>query len=86
MRLTKEQREKVKQALIKKHGLNEGFIDYLFGKRLVKKLSNDKEFLKIAKRLDSNMSDMHKKVADMKKNGEPIPDLYKHILGKSYKG
>lgn len=86
MKLTEEQRERVKSALIKKHGINEGFIDYLFGKKLVKKLSNDKEFLKIAKKLDSDMSDLRKKVDDLKKKGEPVPDLYKHILGKSYKG
>lgn len=82
MALTTEQRQKIKEALIKKHNLNEGFIEYLFGKALIRKLKNDKEFVSLAKRLDKDMDDIKKKVKDLEKNGEEIPYLYKHILGK----
>lgn len=80
MKLTKEQKNKIKETLSKKHSLNEGIVDYIFGKLLVKKLSKDKEFLRLAKKLDDDMEQLRKKVEDMKKRGERIPNSYKAIL------
>jgi hypothetical protein len=71
---------RIKEALTKKHSLREGIIDYIFGKALVSKLSTDKDFVAMTKKLDNDMQALRDKVEQLKKDGKPIPHLYKHIL------
>ena len=80
MKLTEENKNKIKEILQNKHFVKEGIIDYIFGKRLVKKLSKDKEFLRLAKRVDDDMTNLRKKVKDMEAKGEEIPARYKAYL------
>jgi hypothetical protein len=80
MKLTETHKKRIKEALQAKHFIKEGIIDYIFGKRLVKKLSADKEFIRLAKKVDSNMDNLRKKVKDMEAKGERIPASYKNIL------
>lgn len=80
MKLKETDKIKIKEILQKKHFVKEGIIDYIFGKKLVKKLSKDKEFLRLAKKVDNNMSDLRKKVKDMEARGEKIPASYKNLL------
>lgn len=80
MKITEKNINRLKEAFVKKHSLKEGIIDYIFGKVLVKKLSNDSDFLAMAKKLDSDMQEIRDKVEKLKKDGKPIPRLYKHIL------
>lgn len=80
MQITEKNINRLKEAFVKKHSLKEGIIDYIFGKVLVKKLSNDSDFLAMAKKLDSDMQEIRDKVEKLKKDGKPIPRLYKHIL------
>jgi hypothetical protein len=80
MKLTEQDKNKVKEFIQKKHSLKEGLVDYIFGKVLVKKLSKDKDFLRLAKKLDDDMDEIRKKVEDMKSKGVEIPNTYKAIL------
>ena len=80
MKLTNESKNKIKKLITKKHSLKEGIVDYIFGKMLVKKLSNDSDFVRMAKRLDSDMQKLRDEVEDLKKQGKPIPHSYKAIL------
>jgi hypothetical protein len=80
MKITEKNINRLKEAFVKKHSLKEGIIDYIFGKVLVNKLSNDKNFVAMAKKLDSDMQEIRDKVEQLKKDGKPIPRLYKHIL------
>jgi hypothetical protein len=80
MKLTEQDKNKIKKSIQKKHSLREGIIDYIFGKTLVKKLSNDSDFLKMAKKLDSDMQKLRDEVEDLKKQGKRIPNSYKTIL------
>jgi hypothetical protein len=80
MKITEKNINRLKEAFVKKHSLKEGIIDYIFGKVLVSKLSNDKNFVAMAKKLDSDMQEIRDKVEQLKKDGKPIPRLYKHIL------
>lgn len=80
MKLTESDKTKIKEVLQTKHFVKEGIIDYIFGKALSRKLSKDKEFLKLAKRVDDDMSRIRKKVKDMEAKGEEIPARYKAYL------
>jgi hypothetical protein len=80
MKLTNEYKTRIKETLTKKHSLKEGIVDYIFGKVLTKQLKKDKDFLRMAKKLDDDMEQLRKKVEDMKKRGEKIPNSYKAIL------
>ena len=80
MKPTNEQIKTISSALAKKHGMNEGLVDYIFGKVLTRKLKKDKKFNQIAKELDTAMDKLKKEVERMKKNGEEIPASYKQIL------
>ena len=80
MKITEKNINRLKEAFVKKHSLKEGIIDYIFGKVLVKKLSNDSDFLAMAKKLDSDMQEIRDKVEKLKKDGKPIPPHYKAIL------
>ena len=80
MKLTENIKNKIKEAITKKHSLKEGIVDYIFGKLLVKKLEKDKDFVTMAKKLDSDMEKLRDKVDQMQKNGEKIPPHYKAIL------
>mgnify|MGYP001036876808 CR=1 FL=1 len=61
-----------------------GLIEYIFGKRLVNKLSNDEEFLELAKKVDKNRIELINKVRVMKSKGEKIPETYKTYLGEEF--
>lgn len=78
--MTKENIARIKEALTKKHSLREGVVDYIFGKMMVKKLSTDKDFINMSKKLDSDMQKLRDKVEKLKKAGKPIPSSYKQIL------
>lgn len=78
--MTKENIARIKEALTKKHSLKEGIIDYIFGKAMVSKLSKDKDFIAMATKLDADMQKIRDKVAQLKKDGKPIPPHYKAIL------
>lgn len=80
MKPTNEQIKTISSALSKKHGMNEGLVDYIFGKVLTRRLKKDKKFNQIAKELDTAMDKLRKEVERMKKNGEEIPPSYKQIL------
>lgn len=80
MKLTNESKNKIKEVITKKHSLKEGLLDYIFGKVLVKKLSKDSDFIRMAKKLDSDMQKLRDEVEDLKKQGKPIPHSYKAIL------
>jgi hypothetical protein len=80
MKLTNESKNKIKEVITKKHSLKEGLVDYIFGKVLVKKLSKDIDFIRMAKKLDSDMQKLRDEVEDLKKQGKPIPHSYKAIL------
>lgn len=80
MKPTNEQIKTISSALAKKHGMNEGLVDYIFGKVLTRRLKKDKKFNQIAKELDTAMDKLRKEVERMKKNGEEIPPSYKQIL------
>ena len=71
---------RIKEALTKKHSLKEGIIDYIFGKMMVNKLSKDKDFIAMTTKLDKDMQKIRDKVEQLKKDGKPIPRLYKTIL------
>jgi len=80
MKITEKNINRLKEAFVKKHSLKEGIIDYIFGKVLVKKLSNDNEFLAMASKLDKDMQKLRDKVEQLKKDGKPIPSSYKAML------
>jgi cobalamin biosynthesis protein CobT len=80
MKITEKNINRLKEAFVKKHSLKEGIIDYIFGKVLVKKLSNDKNFVSMAKRLDKDLQELRDEVERLKANGEPIPLSYKNLL------
>jgi len=80
MKLKESDKSKIKEILQQKHFVKEGIIDYIFGKKLVRKLSKDKEFLRLAKKVDDDMSNLRKKVKDMEARGEEIPATYKAYL------
>lgn len=80
MKLTEQDKTKIKETLMRKHSIKEGVVDYIFGKLLVKKLSKDKDFISMAKKLDSDMEKLRDEVEDLKKQGKPIPYSYKAIL------
>jgi hypothetical protein len=80
MKLTKENINRLKEGFVKKHSLKEGVIDYIFGKILVKKLSNDRDFVAMARKLDNDMQELRDTVEQLKKDGKPIPASYKAIL------
>ena len=80
MKITEKNINRLKEAFVKKHSLKEGIIDYIFGKVLVSKLSNDSEFLAMASKLDKDMQKLRDKVEQLKKDGKPIPASYKTML------
>lgn len=71
---------RLKEAFNKKHSLKEGVIDYIFGKILTNRLSNDKGFLQLAKQLDTDLQRIRDKVKELEAQGKPIPYPYKNIL------
>lgn len=80
MKITEENINRLKEAFVKKHSLKESIIDYIFGKVLTNKLSKDKDFVSMAKKLDNDMQSLRDKVEQLKKDGKPIPSSYKYIL------
>ena len=61
-----------------------GLIDYIFGKILVNKLSNDEEFKELSQKVDKNRIEIIDKVKKMKLKGEKIPERYKGYLGEEF--
>ena len=61
-----------------------GLIEYIFGKILVNKLSNDEEFLELAEKVDKDRIELINKVRVMKSKGEKIPETYKGYLGEEF--
>lgn len=80
MKLTEKKKNFIKEFLSQKHSIKEGVIEYIFGKILVNKLKNDKDFVAMAKKLDKDMQDLRDEVERLKSQGKPIPNSYKHIL------
>jgi len=80
MKLTESKKQSIKEFLTKKHSIKEGVIEYIFGKVLVNKLKNDKSFIAMAKKLDSDMQELRDEVERLRANGEPIPRSYKNLL------
>lgn len=85
MKLSKETQNIVKE-IARKHNLNElGFFKSLVKQAMFRKALKDKEFVKLAKQVDSSMERIAKKVKDMEARGEEVPDLYKNYLkGKRF--
>jgi tetrahydrodipicolinate N-succinyltransferase len=80
MKLTKETKQLVKE-IAKKHNLNEWkFFKSMVKQAIFKKALQDKEFVKLAKQVDSSMERISQKVKDMESRGERVPDLYKNYL------
>ena len=80
MKLSKETQNIVKE-IARKHNLNEfGFFKSLVKQAMFRKALKDKEFVKLAKQVDSSMERIAKKVKDMEARGEDVPDLYKNYL------
>ena len=61
-----------------------GLIEYIFGKILGNKLSNDEEFLELAEKVDKDRIELINKVRVMKSKGEKIPETYKVYLGEEF--
>jgi len=80
MKLTESKKQSIKEFLTKKHSIKEGVIEYIFGKVLVNKLKNDKSFIAMAKKFDSDMQELRDEVERLRANGEPIPRSYKNLL------
>ena len=79
MKLTKETQNIVKE-IARKYNLNEfNFFKSLVKQAIFKKALKDKEFVRLAKQVDSNMERMQKKIKDMEARGEKVPDLYKNL-------
>ena len=79
MKLTKETQNIVKESA-RKYNLNEfKFFKSLVKQAIFKKALKDKEFVRLAKQVDSNMERMQKKIKDMEARGEKVPDLYKNL-------
>ena len=80
MKLTKETKQLVKE-IAKKHNLSEWkFFKSMVKQAIFKKALKDKEFVKLAKQVDSSMEKIAQKVKDMEARGERVPDLYKNYL------
>jgi hypothetical protein len=80
MKLTKEQSDKICNALAKKHNMNEGLVGWVFGKVLSRQLKKDKKLNSIVAKLDTALGDLQDEVERRKKAGEDIPPSYKQIL------
>lgn len=61
-----------------------GLIEYIFGKILGNKLSNDEEFLELAEKVDKDRIELINKVRVMKSKGEKIPETYNVYLGEEF--
>ena len=61
-----------------------GLIEYIFGKILVNKLSNDEKFLELSEKVDKNRIELINTVRVMKSKGEKIPETYKVYLGEEF--
>lgn len=72
--LTEANRQKIKEYFTKKYDLKEGIIDYIFGKVLVNKLQNDKNFVDFAKELDRKMQGHKELLQWYADKNKPIPD------------
>lgn len=80
MKLTKETKNLVRE-IAKKHNLSEWkFFKSLVKQAVFKKALKDKEFVRLAKQVDSSMEKIAQKVKDMEARGEEVPDLYKNYL------
>ncbi len=80
MKLTETKKKVIKEFLTKKHSIKEGVIEYIFGKILVNKLKNDKDFVAMANKLDKDMQELRDEVERLKAQGKKIPNSYKAIL------
>jgi hypothetical protein len=80
MKLTETKKKSIKEFITKKHSIREGVIEYIFGKILVNKLKNDKDFVAMANKLDRDMQELRDEVERLKAQGKRIPNSYKHIL------
>lgn len=83
-KLTEDQKQVIKNYFTKKYNLKEGIIDYIFGKVLVNKLKNDKNFISLAKDLEKRMDITKRIVQSAANKGEPVPsDISKIIRGEN---
>jgi hypothetical protein len=79
MKLTKETQNVVKE-IARKHNLNEfKFFRALVKNAMYRAALKDKEFVRLAKQVDSSMEKMKKKIKDMEARGEKVPDLYRML-------
>lgn len=72
--LTEENRQRIKEYFTKKYKLKEGIIDYIFGKVLVNKLKNDKNFVEFSRELDRKLKAEKEAIKWYADKGAPIPD------------
>lgn len=85
-KLTEANRKRIKEYFVKKYNINEGFIEWLFGKALVRRLENDPEFVAKAKELDKSLKDYDEMVAWARSpKGTPIPDHVKSNFKNLFK-
>lgn len=86
-KLTESDKKRIKNYFVKKYGINEGFIEWLFGKALVRRLENDPEFVKKAKELDKLMAGSKDLDSWLKapKGTPPPPSVLRAIKTGSYK-
>jgi hypothetical protein len=80
--LSESQKKIIKDYLTKKYNLKEGIIDYVFGKILVKKLKNDKNFVKLAKDLDKRLQTTKNLLQWHADKNQPLPDSIAQIINK----
>lgn len=85
MKLTKETKQIVREIASKLNLHEWKFFRSLVKQAIYKKALKDKEFVKLAKQVDSSMERIAQKVKDMEARGEKVPDLYKNYLkGKRF--
>lgn len=86
-KLTESDKKRIKNYFVKKYSINEGFVEWLFGKALVRKLENDPEFVRKARELDKLIAGSKEAEAWAKSpKGTPIPPaVLRAIKTGSYK-
>lgn len=72
-KLSESNKKTIKKYFTKKYSIKEGIIDYIFGKMVVNKLKNDKEFVSMAKDLDTDLQSIKDLLAWHAKKDTPLP-------------
>jgi len=81
LKVTKEEKAKLTEVLVKHKGMNEGIVKWFFNKYLTNKIKGDSTIMGKLAAADKAMDNLKASIADVEKRGYEVAPEIKKLVG-----